>query len=248
LVLIHGLGSRRGAWRPVADRIAPQREVVGVDLPGFGDSPPDGTPPAVDALSQRLQGFFGELGLERPHVAGNSLGGAVALELGRRGAARSVTAFSPVGFAGRTGTAWCRAALGAGHAVGRLDTGRLPRGLRVALARPWMAVYAYGRPLHVPAEEVLAAAESGRLAPAFRDALGQGLAYRFGEPGMLRELPVTVAWGRRDVLLPYATQARRARRALPWARHITLPGCGHVPFFDDPELCARVVLEGSAAP
>jgi pimeloyl-ACP methyl ester carboxylesterase len=43
--------------------------------------------------------FVADLGVERPHVAGNSLGGAVALELGRMGAARSVCALSPAGFA-----------------------------------------------------------------------------------------------------------------------------------------------------
>jgi len=54
--------------------------------------------------------------------------------------------------------------------------------------------------------------------------------------------PMTVAWGSRDLLLPHALQARRARRELPQARHITLPGLGHVPFWDDPEMVSRVIL------
>lgn len=59
------------------------------------------------------------------------------------------------------------------------------------------------------------------------------------------DVPVTVAWAARDrILLPY--QARIAEQRLPQARHIRLPGCGHVPMADDPALVARVLLEGSA--
>ena len=51
---------------------------------------------------------------------------------------------------------------------------------------------------------------------------------------------VTIAWGRRDRLLPYRLQAPRARALLPWATHVTL-GAGHVPFFDDPAAVAEVI-------
>ena len=58
-------------------------------------------------------------------------------------------------------------------------------------------------------------------------------------------VPTTIAWGTRDgLLLP--SQALRARRVLPEARHVWLRGCGHVPMSDDPEQVARVLLEGSA--
>jgi pimeloyl-ACP methyl ester carboxylesterase len=50
-----------------------------------------------------------------------------------------------------------------------------------------------------------------------------------------------VAWAEKDrLLLP--REAARAREALPFARHIVLPGCGHVPTWDDPELVARAIL------
>ena len=89
--------------------------MVAVDLPGFGASPPlDGTP-TVEALAAAVEA----LGLERPHVAGNSLGGGIALELGRRGSARSVCAISPIGFAaGREGH-YARAILRAIRAMTR---------------------------------------------------------------------------------------------------------------------------------
>lgn len=248
LVLLHGLGSRRQAWKPVIDLVAPQREILAVDFPGFGESPPDsaGTALTVTDYADAVQRFLAEVGLERPHLAGNSMGGGVALELGRRGAVRSATVISPIGFWGRPGQAWCRWALRVGYRIGQRRPQSIPPKVDLAMARLGLFVPSFGRPFKAPAEEVLSTREAGLAAPGFLDALTYGLDYRFGEPGLLQEIPLTIAWGRRDVLLPFWTQSREARRRLPWARHISLPRCGHVPFYDDPELCARVLLEGTA--
>jgi pimeloyl-ACP methyl ester carboxylesterase len=59
------------------------------------------------------------------------------------------------------------------------------------------------------------------------------------------DVPVTIAWGTADRVLP-PSNVRVARRQLPAARFVPLPGCGHVPMTDDPELVARVLLKGSA--
>ncbi len=100
LVLLHGLGSRWPMWRPVLDRLAAEREVVSVSLPGFGRSAPlpEEVEPSPQALADAVAAFAGGLGLERPHVAGNSLGGWVALELAKTGRARSATGLCPAGF------------------------------------------------------------------------------------------------------------------------------------------------------
>ncbi|TXS51581.1 alpha/beta fold hydrolase, partial [Streptomyces sp. t39] len=60
----------------------------------------------------------------------------------------------------------------------------------------------------------------------------------------VREVPVTIAWGERDRLL-LRRQGVRAKRTIPGARLVRLPGCGHVPMNDDPALVARVLLDGS---
>jgi pimeloyl-ACP methyl ester carboxylesterase len=247
-VLVHGIGMRRQAWAPVLELIEAEREVINIDLPGFGESPPDeaGTELAVSDYADRLQRFFAEAGVERPHLAGNSMGGGIGLELGRRGAVRSLTLISPIGFWGRPGLAWCRGVLGTGYALGQRTPDSMPETLRVAMARPFLFLVAFGRPFAVPAPEVLATSEAGQTAPGFVDGLTHGLDYFFGEPGALPDIPVTVAWGRRDLLLPPITQARRARAQLPWARHLSLPRCGHIPFYDDPQRLARVLVEGSA--
>jgi len=70
LVLIHGIGSRSGAWKPVLDRLARERQVYAIDLPGFAQSPPldAGTPSNVLTLADAVEGDFSEVhGLE--HLA-----------------------------------------------------------------------------------------------------------------------------------------------------------------------------------
>ncbi len=100
LLLLHGIGHHRQAWDPVADILATEREVIAVDLPGFGQSAalPPSLPHDLPTTTAVLGAFCAALGLDRPHVAGNSLGGLLALEMGRDGLARSVTALSPAGF------------------------------------------------------------------------------------------------------------------------------------------------------
>ena len=248
IVLLHGLGSRRKAFAPVIDRLAGERELIAVDLPGFGESRPDpaGTKLRIDDYAARIERFCEELDVDRPHIAGSSMGGAIALELARRGKARSVTVFSPIGFWGKAGQAWCRNTLRAGFRLGQ----RMPEPPSAAVdlffTRLSLFLSSFGKPFKAPAEEVLGTRDDALAAPGFLDALEFGLDYNFEKPAELGVLPITVAWGRRDGLLPYWTQAARARRLLPRARHVALAGCGHIPFYDDPALCSEVLRTGTA--
>src|SRR3954470_7780531 len=126
LLLLHGLGGSKGIWAPVLGLLEAEREPIAVDLPGFGTEPPLAAQvePSAANLAAAVHERCRELGIERPHVAGNSLGGWVALEMGRAGWASSVTAISPAGL-------W-RAAIG----ERRVNTQLLARRLRplVALA------------------------------------------------------------------------------------------------------------------
>lgn len=81
-----------------------------------------------------------------------------------------------------------------------------------------------------------------REATGFRQTLeaGSGVTFADDVPGV----PVSIAWGSKDRLLPRC-QGVRAGRAIPRARLVRLPGCGHVPMNDDPAAVARVVLDTS---
>ena len=77
-------------------------------------------------------------------------------------------------------------------------------------------------------------------APAFATRCTRFATTASAAPEQLRDVPMTIAWGVRDRLLPYALQAPRARAMLPCAEHVAL-GAGHVPFFDDPAAMAQVI-------
>ena len=246
LVLIHGTGSRWQVFVPLLPYLATHRDVVCPDMPGFGESPDDGTEPTVDALSSRLERFFEEIGVQRPHVGGNSLGGAVSLELVRRGSARSATVFSPAGFWAPKEAQWAARRIANGQRDARRMQRLIPVLARFSTMKCLFGRHLYGRPWRQPTAEVIgtamAAISSTGLLPATQ--VFSKSFYR-ADP-QVDAAPVLVAWGVRDMLLP-VRQATRAERLLPNARHVRLPGCGHVPFYDDPALCAALLLEGSAS-
>ena len=245
LVLVHGIGSQWQVWEPVLDTLARERDVIAVDLPGFGGSPPTGEDPMTPgAHAAAVMGLLDELGLEAAHVAGNSLGGGIALEVGRAGRARSVSCLSPVGFWNEREHAYSRASLRMSVSAARALSPMAP----LVCATPVGRALAFGqmaaRPWRIPAPEAVATLRNLARSPGFEPTLAGFTGWRFRDGAELR-CPVTIAWGQRDRLL-IPRQANRARRALPQARHVTLTGCGHVPTWDDPEQVANVLLEGSA--
>lgn len=242
LVLIHGLGSELGMWDPVLERLARRRDVVALDLPGFGASAPLQGDPTIAALADAVCELIDELGLRRPHVAGNSLGGGLALELARTGRARSATGLSPVGFARGREIAFAARSLSASRALARaLDTAA-PALLASAAGRTLLHSQYFARPWQVPAADALRATRNLGSSPGFASTLPHVIAFRWDHGDL--DVPVTIAWGARDRLL-IARQGRRARRLMPRARHVWLQGCGHVPTWDDPEQVAGVLLAGS---
>ncbi|GAA2392913.1 alpha/beta fold hydrolase [Streptomyces glaucosporus] len=245
VVLLHGIGHHRQAWEPVTGILAASHEVVAVDLPGFGESPalPDGLPHDRTVLVPMLAAFFAELGLDRPHVAGNSLGGLLALELGRGGHARSVTAFSPAGFWTELERRYAFAVLTGMRAGARLlPQPAVEQMARSAIGRAALTGAVYARPGRRSPRAVVAETRALREAPGFESALEAGRAGDEAWAADVPDIPVTIAWGTRDRLLP-RQQGVRAKQAIPGARLVRLPGCGHVPMNDDPALVARVVLD-----
>jgi pimeloyl-ACP methyl ester carboxylesterase len=244
LVLLHGTGSRRGVWDPVLGALARERRTYAVDLPGFGDSPAENFEPGPREYVARLARWFAEQGLERPHVAGNSMGGGIGLELARAGLVASVTAISPVGFWTPRELRYGQTSIRASRAIARQIGPALPALSRSPVARSVLLGQMRARPWRMPADEVVAEVRAFVEAPWVEPALQAFSHYRFHDGEALRGVPVTIAWGTRDALL-IPRQAARARRLLPWARHVALRRCGHLPFHDDPVAVAAVLLDGS---
>ncbi|MEV6766365.1 alpha/beta hydrolase [Streptomyces sp. NPDC051105] len=245
LVLLHGIGHHRQAWDPVVDILATERDVIAVDLPGFGASPglPAGLAYDLPTTNTVLAALFEALELDRPHVAGNSLGGLLALELGREKLVRSVTALSPAGFWTQAERRYALAVLIAMRRIAeRLPLPLVERLSRTAAGRTALTSTIYARPARRSPEAVVAETLALAGATGFAETLRAGSAVQFTDdvPG----IPVTVGWGTRDMLL-VRRQGVRAKQIIPKARLVRLPGCGHCPMNDDPALVARVILDGS---
>ncbi|TCJ96719.1 alpha/beta fold hydrolase [Nocardia alba] len=248
IVLVHGLGSRWQVFAPILDLLAEQHEVIAIDLPGFGDSPAlDSVRPGPRGYAAWLAKWLTEHDIQRPHVVGSSMGGGIALELGRAGVASGVTAFSPVGFYGPVGRRWTHGLLTGMRGAARVAGPALDRLVEYRAGRAVLLSSMFGHPVRVDPDAAradLAGLAGARSFAAARDDFANYVLAPDEDRGSLGEIAVTIAWGTRDLVLIHRTQSARAREVLPFAHHVDLPGCGHLPFSDDPATCARLVLEG----
>jgi pimeloyl-ACP methyl ester carboxylesterase len=245
LVLLHGQGLSHHSWDPIITDLSAERDVIAVDLPGHGQSArqPKGHGNAPADLALAVAELLDELGLESAHVAGNSTGGWVALELGRLQRARTVTALSPAGLWRRKAPAYIRAAMRQTRLNARIIRRLAPNAPKTRLARALFMATASGHPFKVPYEPVRRAVHDMATAPGFRETLRAMERCSFRD-GAAIQVPVTVAFGSRDrVLLPLI--ARRRTELPQQTRWHKLPGSGHIPMFDDPEAVAALLTAAS---
>jgi pimeloyl-ACP methyl ester carboxylesterase len=244
LLLLHSLGGSLIQWSPVMDRFAAEREVIAVDMPGFGESAelPGGVSPRAANLATAVLDFYDALGIEgKPAVAGISLGGWVAVECARQGGASAVVALCPAGFWRRSPDPYD------GRIARRRRRGRAlrpffrpvmhtKRGRRETLGR-----FVY-RPERLSPGEANAIARAYVTAPAYDEASALMRAGRVEELKSIKA-PITLAWAEHDALV--RNRPLPAKLLPKRVEQVVLPGCGHVPTWDDPDLVARVVLAGS---
>ncbi len=240
LALVHGLGGSLVVWEPVMELLAAQRDVIAVDLPGFGGSDPlpEGTPHSAVEMGRAITAHLRELGVERPHLGGNSLGAWATLEMAADGDAASVCAISPAGL-------WAEA-LGARAYDSRSKARRfrplLMAALRTRRGRKLLMRTTVGRPERLSGEEAVRWMSSWLDAPSYDDANAMMRATPFERAAQV-DVPVTIAWGEADRLV----RPPRPERMPPQTRYLVAPGWGHTPTRDDPEGGAKLLLESSAA-
>jgi pimeloyl-ACP methyl ester carboxylesterase len=243
LVLLHPLGADRHVWEPLIPSLSQQRTVIAVDLPGFGRTPPlTGPSPTPAALAAAVAEGLGELDLPRDgngrvHVAGNSLGGWIALELGLRGAAASVTAIAPAGL--WSGPLLPKASLG--HLLARALE---PVALAAAATGPGRRALLTGSIVH---PERMTTRQAQSLLRAYAHAPGFVAVNNAMRAGRFVELeritvPVTLVWPDRDRLV------RRPASLPEHVRNIELQDAGHVPMWDAPGRLVHTLLDASAEP
>ena len=237
LLLVHGLGASRRIWDPQIERLAAARDVIAVDMPGFGESPPLVEAATPSALAAALARTCDELGVERPHVAGNSLGGWVALELAKRDEAASLCLISPAGL-------WSRP-LGPRRVDSRAWAKRLRPLLgplvRSRRARETMLRGTVARPDLIPTSDAEALIATWIDAPGYDAANAEMRSHVCTDLDRIIA-PTTIAWGEHDRLVAPPKPDRRPSGS----RMIVLEGCGHTPNWDAPERIAELLLEASA--
>ena len=250
MVLIHGFTGTPVMWDPVIPYLEPYHDITAIPLPGHygGSAFSDPGEHIVEALLDIAERELDARGISRAHIVGNSLGGWAALLLAGRGRALSTVAFSPAGGWELNSPEVRRAKLIFRRMQYSLAL-TYPLALELA-ARPrsrgivfWDAV-AYPKRLSGSlARQWLVAAKN---TPA-RDLMLKHSPEVNCPESMSIDTPVRIAWGTRDRILPYSRYSARWRRALPDADWVMLPGLGHVPMSDDPQLVADTILEVSTA-
>jgi pimeloyl-ACP methyl ester carboxylesterase len=242
LVLIHGIGHTWRGWKPMLPELERRFDVLAVDLPGHGHSEPlpagvDSTPEALaDAVERQMLGA----GFDTAHIGGNSLGGWIALELARRGRARTVTAISPAGLQHAREKPW-----GAGILRGmRWLAANAPAPealLRNPVTRSLFAGPSCAQPWRKDPDLLIEEAQLYASCTGLPATLPHVL---HGQPRGLTTLdvPVLILWGTGDVIL-LPRQGRRFERLIPGAELRYIRGAGHVPMTDVPELLAEAIAD-----
>lgn len=251
LVLVHGFTATWRVWLPVLAELVPRFEVIAPTLHGHDGGPPVDRPAeTVGHAADRLEQQLDELGVGEAHFAGNSMGGALVLELAKRGRARSVVAMSP-------GGGWRADDTHAGDAVIRVFT-RSQKATKAALPRmPQIMSRPLPRKLalrdvmahgdQVPPKEAVMLARSSVHCSVVDDVF---TLIRSGT-AVLQDLdtidcPVLVAWGAKDRILPLKTHGPRFRDEIPGVDFRVWKGVGHVPMWDDPGLVAGTLADFAA--
>jgi len=244
LILLHGIGMSLSAWNAVTPYLRSTRRVIAFDTAGFGLTPPlpEETPPTVANLVAGLVRSLRAIGIDAPvDIAGNSLGGSMALEAARRGLARSVVAISPAGLWTKHGAPHVRYVFGAMRFMAR----NVPRLLKAAVERPLLRELTLAVPLsagscRMSAGDAWQAIDDLASAQAFEET------YR-NTRGPLSvsgiDVPVTVAFGDRDWILPKGSQRQDGLPA--HTRWVKPHRWGHVPMWIYPAGVAQLILEGT---
>jgi pimeloyl-ACP methyl ester carboxylesterase len=234
-------------WRPVVGYLEDSFDMLGVALVGHRGGPDlqAGTPASVDALVDAIEREMDAAGFETAHVAGNSLGGWIALELANRGRARSVVALSPAG-GWEPGTREERR-LQALFTRNRSMAERTLPYMRRLLSRPRMRrivlANAMARADRLDPVSALAVIEGAVQCEIYFELMDAVL--RDGPPSSFERIscPVLLAWGTKDAILPAKLYSQRMRNLVPAANWMDLPGLGHIPMGDDPQLIARTIAD-----
>jgi pimeloyl-ACP methyl ester carboxylesterase len=250
LLLIHGLGGNWRSWNTIMDALATKREVIAVDLPGFGETPPLPGEASIRTLADAVSDYLSANNLTGIDAVGSSMGARLVLELARRGGVLgAVVSLNPGGF----WRGWERHAfygsIYASIRLVRLLQPAMPLITASALSRSLLLAQFSAHPWTLSPQVTLDEMRSYAASPSFDELLYQ-LAYGEAQQGAPRgsiRQPLVIGWGRQDHVC-FPSQAKRAMQLFPDARLHWFRRCGHFPHWDVPGQTVRLILENTRNP
>jgi pimeloyl-ACP methyl ester carboxylesterase len=245
LVCLHGFLDTWRTWELVLPALERRHDVLAPTLAGHAGGPPIEGDIGEAALADAVERAMDEAGFETAHLAGNSIGGYLALQLAARGRAKSVVALAPAGGWAPGDESYkdllrlqaamheqAKAAAPRAHAVLASHEGR-------RRATRYLTINFEHIPVDLLAHQMLGMASAPAALPLIDEALRAE--WSLDAEGIA--CPVRIVWGTDDSMLPWPSAAARYREEwLPHADWVVLEGVGHCPQLDVPVETAALIL------
>jgi pimeloyl-ACP methyl ester carboxylesterase len=244
LLLVHGIGGSCRSWDTVIGALAAERDVIAVDLPGHGQTPPLVGENSIGTFADALTSFLARHNLLGIDAVGSSMGARLVLELARRGGVLgTVVSLNPGGFwQGWEIPVFYRSVAFSQKLVKALQP-VMPAIAGSAVGRTALLPQFSARPWAVDARQAMMEMHTFAHTPVFDELLDQLAHGEVQKPAPKGSIPapLVIGWGRQDrVCLP--GQAKRALEKFPDAQLYWFQNCGHFPQWDQPQEAARLIL------
>lgn len=248
LLLIHGLGGSHRSWNTIIESLVLSRDVIAVDLPGFGATPPLKGEVSIRTLSDAVAEFIKENNLTGIDVVGSSMGARLVMELARRGGiVGAVVSLDPGGFWRGLQRHYFYTTIAISIKIIRILQPAMPAITSSKFGRFFLFSQFSPRPSRLSPKATLDEMRDYNAAVSF-DPLLTSLAYGATQMGVTAgtiKKPMAIGWGRKDlVCLP--SQSKLALELFPDATLQIFERCGHFPHWDRPEETISLILKTTA--
>lgn len=239
LLLLHGFATDKDNWTRLGRFITPHFRVIAPDLPGFGETPPPkDNNYTIPIQARRIKAFVKALGIKRHHLAGSSMGGAIAGAYAATYPADtlSLTLFAPFGVATATSSEMFKQ-IADGHPM--------PLIARTDQEYDHLLDFVFVKKPFIPGPvKSLLARKAIEKHPLYQEILTQ-LAFMKETPleDLLIGLPVPtlIIWGDQDRVL-HVSGAKILAPMIPNATSRIIPNVGHLPMLEQPKETANIYL------
>lgn len=247
LLMLHGLGGSNRSWSTITGALSRDREVIAVDLPGFGQTPPLSGETSIATLADSVIAFMRQTGLQRPDMVGSSMGARLVLELARRGQAGAVISLDPGGFWSKLEKPIFETSIALSIRLVRALQPIMPTITGSSLGRTLLFPQFSAKPWSLSPQPTLDEMRDYARATRF-DELLRSLAHGPEQEGMPQapSRPLVIGWGRQDHVC-FPGQSRKAMTLFPHAQLHWFDRCGHFPHWDQPEKTVDLILGVSAS-